>query len=179
VRFNPAAGYDFAFAYDIRVRFGAQVKPEGFVPMSAVFWPDADKERQTVEFKVFTSLMGKIPVFFPGSPESPHLLTQTAHPFYRPPIYLYFLGCCGDWAKRTGFRRLALHPINHFYFRVRGRFPPAATLIRNRLTPGWAAQVRTCLLSPSRSRLYFHFCDKRPAKNEAGDIINVPFALVK
>jgi hypothetical protein len=63
VRFNLAAGSDFDLAYDVRVRLGAQVMPEGFVPISADFWLDANKERQTVEFKVFTSLMGKIRVF--------------------------------------------------------------------------------------------------------------------
>jgi hypothetical protein len=56
VRFDLAAGYDFAFVYDVRVRLGAQVKPKGFVPLGADFRLDANKERQTVEFKIFTSL---------------------------------------------------------------------------------------------------------------------------
>jgi hypothetical protein len=56
VRFDLAAGYDFAFAYDVRVRLGTQVKPRGFVPLGADFRLDANKERQEVEFKVFAAV---------------------------------------------------------------------------------------------------------------------------
>ncbi len=37
VRFEIAAGYDFVFAYDLRVRLGAQVKPRGFIPAGSGF----------------------------------------------------------------------------------------------------------------------------------------------
>ena len=56
LRFDLAAGYDFVFAYDVRIRLGAQVKPKGFVPLGADFRLDANAERQTAEFKVFASL---------------------------------------------------------------------------------------------------------------------------
>jgi len=58
LRFDLAAGYDFVFAYDVRVRLGAQIKPRGFVPLGADFRLDANKERQSVEFKVF-GVLGK------------------------------------------------------------------------------------------------------------------------
>jgi hypothetical protein len=53
VRFEIAAGYDFVFAYDFRVRLGAQVKPRGLIPFGADFRLDADDERQTAEFRIF------------------------------------------------------------------------------------------------------------------------------
>ncbi|MGD0783253.1 MAG: hypothetical protein ABSA30_10395, partial [Candidatus Aminicenantales bacterium] len=56
LRFDLAAGYDFAFAYDVRVRLGAQVKPKGFVPLGADFRLDANNLQQTAEFKVFAAL---------------------------------------------------------------------------------------------------------------------------
>jgi hypothetical protein len=58
VRFEIAAGYDFVFAYDLRVRLGAQVKPRGLIPLGADFRLDADDERQTAEFRLF-AVLGK------------------------------------------------------------------------------------------------------------------------
>ncbi len=56
LRFDVAAGYDFVFAYDVRIRLGAQVKPRGFVPLGADFRLDADNLQQSAEFKVFAAL---------------------------------------------------------------------------------------------------------------------------
>jgi hypothetical protein len=58
IRFEIAAGYDFVFAYDVRVRLGAQVKPRGWIPLGADFRMDANNERQTAEFKIF-AVLGK------------------------------------------------------------------------------------------------------------------------
>jgi hypothetical protein len=55
VRFEVAAGYDFTFDYDARLRLGAQTRPRRLFPVGAEFRVDANSERRTVEFKAFAS----------------------------------------------------------------------------------------------------------------------------
>jgi hypothetical protein len=55
VRFEVAAGYDFTFDYDVRLRLGAQTRPRRLFPLGAEFRVDANSERRTVEFKAFAS----------------------------------------------------------------------------------------------------------------------------
>jgi len=59
LRFEAAAGYDFTFDFDLRLRLGAQIRPRGFIPIGAEFRVDANSERQTVEFKAFAAF-GKV-----------------------------------------------------------------------------------------------------------------------
>ncbi len=56
LRFEVAAGYDFTFDYDLRLRFGALARPQGLFPLGAEFRVDANSDRQTVEFKAFAAL---------------------------------------------------------------------------------------------------------------------------
>lgn len=55
LRFEAAAGYDFVFDYDVRLRLGAQARPRGLFPLGAEFRIDANSDRQTVEFKAFAA----------------------------------------------------------------------------------------------------------------------------
>jgi hypothetical protein len=55
LRFEVAAGYDFTFDYDLRLRLGAQARPRGFFPLGAEFRVDANSDRQDVEFKAFAA----------------------------------------------------------------------------------------------------------------------------
>ena len=59
LRFEAAAGYDFVFDYDVRLRLGAQARPRGLFPLGAEFRVDANSDRQTVEFKAFAAF-GKV-----------------------------------------------------------------------------------------------------------------------
>ena len=52
-RFELAAGYDFVFAYDVRVRLGAQAPIAPLFKLGAEFRLEANSERRTAEFKLF------------------------------------------------------------------------------------------------------------------------------
>ncbi|OGD19845.1 MAG: hypothetical protein A2W03_08120 [Candidatus Aminicenantes bacterium RBG_16_63_16] len=55
LRFEVAAGHDFTYDYDVRLRLGAQARPRGLFPVGAEFRVDANSDRQTVEFKAFAA----------------------------------------------------------------------------------------------------------------------------
>jgi len=62
VRFEIAAGYDFDFAYDVRVKLGAQAKLGPARAAGADLRIEANNARQTAEFKVFMAFGKEISV---------------------------------------------------------------------------------------------------------------------
>lgn len=87
LRFEAAAGYDFVFDYDVRLRLGALARPRRLFPLGAEFRADANSDRRTVEFKAFAAFgkdievrpfigIKKVTYFAEPGPPSDHFLNR-------------------------------------------------------------------------------------------------------